>query len=299
MPGCLKRIKGKDLYILAVGICIAQYISNVIMCAFYISIQDLAYDSRINYGAIGRDTHNNIGSIMLCCAVKPIQDVFFAAPETLEVIFVTKLDDRFVGGFRRGRHNRPFNGRHIAQSVQYMPQHGTVAYRGKHFARHRGEIAEEAAVLAALGSGKLATYITDFPTAAVVEHPQIICSPHLGASTSESEEQCARMAVSQLKAYLEYGTVGRSVNFPTAESIPAANVHTRLIMINRDVPGMIGFASQTIGASGINIASYLNESNGVIGYNIIDLENGISDEVLALIEGHPGVIRTRTIRYHN
>lgn len=161
----------------------------------------------------------------------------------------------------------------------------------------RGEIVEEPAILAALDSGKLATYITDFPTAAVVKHPQIICSPHLGASTSESEEQCARMAVGQLKAYLEYGTVGRSVNFPTAESIPAANVHTRLIMINQDIPGMIGFASQTIGSHGINIASYHNESNGVIGYNIIDMESGISDEVLALIEEHPGVIRTRTINY--
>jgi D-3-phosphoglycerate dehydrogenase len=68
-------------------------------------------------------------------------------------------------------------------------------------------------------------------------------------------------------------------------------------MINRDVPGMIGFASQTIGASGINIASYLNESNGVIGYNIIDLESGIPDKVLALIREHPGVIRTRTINF--
>ncbi|MCK4837544.1 MAG: phosphoglycerate dehydrogenase [Desulfobulbaceae bacterium] len=161
----------------------------------------------------------------------------------------------------------------------------------------RGEIVAEEAALAALGSGKLVTYITDFPTAPLVEHPQVICSPHLGASTSESEEQCARMAVSQLKAYLEYGSVGRSVNFPTAESIPAANVHTRLIMINKDVPGMIGFASQTIGASGINIASYHNESNGVIGYNIIDLESTIPDEVLALIEEHPGVIRTRTINF--
>jgi D-3-phosphoglycerate dehydrogenase len=161
----------------------------------------------------------------------------------------------------------------------------------------RGEIVAEEAVLAALAGGKLATYITDFPTAAVVGHPRILCSPHLGASTSESEEQCGRMAVGQLKAYLEYGTVGRSVNFPTVESIPAANVHTRLVMINRDVPGMIGFASQAIGASGINIASYLNESNGVIGYNLIDLESGIPDQVLALIKDHPGVIRLRTINY--
>lgn len=70
-----------------------------------------------------------------------------------------------------------------------------------------------------------------------------------------------------------------------------------LVMINRDVPGMIGFASQTIGAGAINIASYLNESNGVIGYNLIDLESGIPDQVLSLIRDHPGVIRTRTINY--
>ncbi|MEN8142512.1 MAG: phosphoglycerate dehydrogenase [Thermodesulfobacteriota bacterium] len=163
----------------------------------------------------------------------------------------------------------------------------------------RGEIVDEGAVLAALASSRISTYITDFPSPAAVEHPQIICSPHLGASTEESEEQCATMAVRQLMAYLEYGTVGRSVNFPNAESIPAATTHTRLIMINRDVPGMIGFASQTIGASNINIGSYLNESNGVIGYNIIDLESEIPAEVLARIEENPGVIRTRTIRYHS
>jgi D-3-phosphoglycerate dehydrogenase len=163
----------------------------------------------------------------------------------------------------------------------------------------RGEIVDEEAALAALANGRITTYITDFPTPAAVENPQVICSPHLGASTEESEEQCATMAVRQLMAYLEYGTVGRSVNFPNVESIPAATTHTRLIMINRDVPGMIGFASQTIGASNINIGSYLNESNGVIGYNIIDLESEIPTEVLARIEENPGVIRTRTIRYQN
>jgi D-3-phosphoglycerate dehydrogenase len=79
--------------------------------------------------------------------------------------------------------------------------------------------------------------------------------------------------------------------------VPAANVHTRFIMINRDIPGMIGFASHAIGAMGINIASYLNESNGTIGYNIIDLESGIPQSLVAEIEANPGVIRTRTISF--
>jgi len=161
----------------------------------------------------------------------------------------------------------------------------------------RGEVVVNEDVLAALDSGKLGCYITDFPSAALIGHPKVITSPHIGASTEESEEHCAIMAVKELGEYLEHGSVTHSVNFPTAESIPGGTVHTRLIMINRDKPGMIGFASQTIGSHGINIASYLNESNGLIGYNIIDLEDEISAEVLDLIEAHSDVIRTRIIYY--
>jgi D-3-phosphoglycerate dehydrogenase len=161
----------------------------------------------------------------------------------------------------------------------------------------RGPLVDEAAVLDALDSGQLDSYLTDFPSAAMLRHPKIISSPHLGASTEESEEQCACMAVQELRDYLEYGTVSHSVNFPTIESIPSDNVHTRLIMINRDVPGMIGFASQKIGAHGINISSYLNESNGTIGYNIIDLESPIPDNVIQGINAHEDVIRTRTIDF--
>jgi D-3-phosphoglycerate dehydrogenase len=163
----------------------------------------------------------------------------------------------------------------------------------------RGPLVDDKAVLEALESDRLACYVTDFPTAEMLRHPKIITSPHLGASTEESEEQCACMAVQEIKAYLEYGTITHSVNFPTVESIPSDNVHTRLIMINRDVPGMIGFASQTIGSRGINISSYLNESNGTVGYNIIDLESPISDDVLKEIMDHKDVIRVRTIIFAN
>jgi D-3-phosphoglycerate dehydrogenase len=103
------------------------------------------------------------------------------------------------------------------------------------------------------------------------------------------------MAARELRAYLEYGTVTHSVNFPTIESIPSDEVHTRLIMINRDIPGMIGFASQKLGANGINISSYLNESNGIIGYNIIDLESPVPEDIVEEITAHKDVIRTRAI----
>lgn len=159
----------------------------------------------------------------------------------------------------------------------------------------RGAIVDECAVLEALDASELGGYITDFPSPAMLHHPKVLFSPHLGASTEESEEQCATMAVNELKGYLECGNVTHSVNFPTVESIPSDKVHTRLIVINRDVPGMIGFASQTIGTANINIASYLNESNGTIGYNIIDVEAEPPATLVDHLLSHTDVIRVRAI----
>ncbi len=161
----------------------------------------------------------------------------------------------------------------------------------------RGPIVDEDAVLAALTDGRLQGHITDFPSEKLIGHDRILVSPHLGASTSESEENCAVMAVRELKNYLEYGNITHSVNFPNVENIPTVWVHTRLIMINRDEPGMIGLATNILGRHKINIMSYTNESNGTIGYNIIDCEGPVPPEVCREIEGHEGVIRTRVISF--
>ena len=161
----------------------------------------------------------------------------------------------------------------------------------------RGPIIDEKAVLENLDSGNLDGYLTDFPSAALVAHPKVLASPHLGASTEESEENCATMAVKELIDYMEYGNITNSVNFPDVESIPGGNVHTRLIMINRDIPGMIGYATRLLGENHINIISYVNESNGNVGYNIIDLETSVPYQLVAEIEANPDVIRTRTISY--
>jgi D-3-phosphoglycerate dehydrogenase len=150
-------------------------------------------------------------------------------------------------------------------------------------------------VLAALDSGQLAGYLSDFPTEKLLGHEKVLFTPHLGASTSESEEHCTAMAVQELKNYLQYGTVTHSVNFPNAESIPAAGSSSRLIMINRDIPGMIGLVSNILGRHGLNIMSYTNKSNGTLGYNIIDTETPVSPEVRREIEAVAGVIRVRVI----
>ena len=159
----------------------------------------------------------------------------------------------------------------------------------------RGPVVDEEALLAALASGRLGGYITDFPSARLIGHARVLSSPHLGASTAESEENCARMAVRELKNYLEYGNIMHSVNFPNAEVTATVQVNTRLIMINRDEPGMIGAVSNILGRHRINIMSYDNKSNGTIGYNIIDCAVPVPPAVQAEVEAQDGVLRTRII----
>ncbi len=159
----------------------------------------------------------------------------------------------------------------------------------------RGPIVEEQAVIDALDSGYLDAYLCDFPTPALVKHKKVLTTPHLGASTSESEENCATMAVKELSNYLKYGNVEHSVNFPNIESTPSDKVQSRLIVINRDMPGMIAFVSNIFAQNTINIASYLNQSNGTVGYNIIDVESEIPPVVVNEIRKNQDVIRTRVI----
>ncbi len=159
----------------------------------------------------------------------------------------------------------------------------------------RGPIVDEQAVIEALDSGCLEAYLCDFPSPALVRHSKVLATPHLGASTSESEENCATMAVKEISSYLKYGNVENSVNFPNIESTPSDKIHSRLIVINRDVPGMIAFVSNIFGQNRVNIASYLNQSNGTVGYNIIDVETGIDPMIVKEIEKNQDVIRTRVI----
>lgn len=159
----------------------------------------------------------------------------------------------------------------------------------------RGPIVDEQAVIEALDSGYLEAYLCDFPSPALVGHAKVLATPHLGASTSESEENCATMAVKEISSYLKYGNVVHSVNFPNIESTPSDKVHSRLIVINKDVPGMIAFVSNIFADNEVNIASYLNQSNGKVGYNIIDVESAIPGLVIEYIEKNSDVIRTRVI----
>jgi D-3-phosphoglycerate dehydrogenase len=161
----------------------------------------------------------------------------------------------------------------------------------------RGPIVNDNDILELLDSGKISQYVNDFPSNKLLNHEKCICLPHLGASTGEAEENCATMVVEQLKDYLEYGVVNNSVNFPTVLGHPAAGVKTRLVVINRDVPHMIADITKILGDAGLNISSLKNESNGNIGYNLIDLATDVAAEIFSSIEANDNVLKVRVLNF--
>jgi D-3-phosphoglycerate dehydrogenase len=161
----------------------------------------------------------------------------------------------------------------------------------------RGEICDEPAVIAALESKQLGGFLTDFPSPALLGRSDTLCTPHLGASTAESEDTCAVMAVQQLKRFAEEGLITNSVNFPTLIMHRRPETLARVTVVNADVPNMIAAIAGVFGAAGVNIDAMANESNGKVGYNIIDVSTAVPDAVLAALRALPGVIRTRVIPF--
>ncbi len=171
-------------------------------------------------------------------------------------------------------------------------------FKGSHILNFaRNGLVEMDPVYEMLANGTLQGYLSDFPDAKQIQNDKIMCFPHLGASTEEAEENCAVMAVEELKDYIEYGCVRNSVNFPALMDKPHMGIKSRVVVINEDVPNMIAEITKVIGEAGINIASFSNKSNGKIGYNLIDSEATIGDEVIDLLKKLPKVIKVRVIHF--
>lgn len=158
----------------------------------------------------------------------------------------------------------------------------------------RGGLVNNADLKAALADGTVAAYVTDFPDEDLLDEPNVLPVPHLGASTPEAEDNCASMAVKQVRDYLEYGNITNSVNFPECKMTPSSN--NRILVANRNVPNMVGQITTILAESRINIVDMLNRSRGELAHNIIDCENGVPEEVLEKIFNIEGVIMTRLIR---
>jgi D-3-phosphoglycerate dehydrogenase len=157
----------------------------------------------------------------------------------------------------------------------------------------RGGLVNEADIISALNSEKLAGYITDFPSAELLACRRAICVPHLGASTPEAEDNCAVMAVKQLMDYLETGGIRNSVNFPRCRLEQRAPY--RLLVANRNIPNMVGQITTILAAANINITDLINHHLDEFAYNIIDTEQQISAPVLEQLQQVDGIIRVRLV----
>ncbi|MDR2631369.1 MAG: phosphoglycerate dehydrogenase [Spirochaetaceae bacterium] len=157
----------------------------------------------------------------------------------------------------------------------------------------RGGLVNEAEIIEALASEKLGGYVTDFPSAELLACKRAICIPHLGASTPEAEDNCAVMAVHQLMDFLESGAIKNSVNFPRCRLEQRAPC--RLLVVNRNIPNMVGQITTILAGSGINITDLINHHRDEYAYNIIDTEQRIPPGALEQLEKVEGIIRIRTI----
>ncbi|MFA7505707.1 MAG: phosphoglycerate dehydrogenase [Burkholderiaceae bacterium] len=155
----------------------------------------------------------------------------------------------------------------------------------------REGIVDDAAAISALDSGQLARYVCDFPNRTINGHPRTVALPHLGASTTEAEDNCASMVAEQLRDYLENGNVRNSVNFPLAV-MPRSN-SWRLGIVNANVPNMLGQISTAMADAGLNIDEMLNKSRGDIAYTIVDSSQPVPDSVIARLRAIDGVLRVR------
>ncbi len=157
----------------------------------------------------------------------------------------------------------------------------------------RGGLVSNKDLLEAISDGTVACYVTDFPEDELLGIDEIITIPHLGASTPESEENCAVMAVNQISDYLETGMIKNSVNFPDCDMLPTDK--TRIITVHRNIPSMIGQMTTILAANKINIADMLTRHKDTIGYNVIDIEGDLSEDVVDKIRAIDGVKTVRVI----
>jgi D-3-phosphoglycerate dehydrogenase len=159
----------------------------------------------------------------------------------------------------------------------------------------RGGLVNHKDLAEAIASGKVARYITDFPDEETLKMDKVISIPHLGASTEESETNCAVMAVDQIREYLENGNIVNAVNFPVAEM--ERNGGCRIIVANKNIPNMVSQISALLATEGFNIANMLNRNKAEIAYNIIDIDRKHADPAIAdKIAAINGVIMVRIIQ---
>jgi D-3-phosphoglycerate dehydrogenase / 2-oxoglutarate reductase len=157
----------------------------------------------------------------------------------------------------------------------------------------RDEIVDDNAAAEALRAHRLKYYLCDFPSAPLLREPGVVALPHLGASTAEAEENCAIMAVDQLRAFLEHGSIGNAVNFPNVEMLRESPY--RVAIANANVPNMLGQISTAMARAGLNIHNMVNKSRGEMAYTLVDVDSPIPPPLVDTLSAIDGVLSVRAI----
>jgi D-3-phosphoglycerate dehydrogenase len=156
----------------------------------------------------------------------------------------------------------------------------------------RGELVDTASILSALESGKVSAYVVDFPSDEVLGVKNVIAIPHLGASTPESEDNCAMMAALELIDFIENGNIKNSVNYPDAEMSASG---TKICIMHKNIPAVISHITTALGNAGINIENMLNKSKKDYAYTMIDAAGAITDEIVSKLTAIDNIIKVRVI----
>jgi len=159
----------------------------------------------------------------------------------------------------------------------------------------RDLLVDEQAVVEALAAGKLGKYVSDFANPVTAGKPGCIVTPHLGASTEEAEDNCAKMAVLQLKDYLENGNIKNSVNYPACD-MGVCNKAGRVAILHKNISNMIGRFTSVFGEAGVNISDMTNKSRGEVAYTMLDIEASATAEIIDKISAIDGVFRVRVVK---
>lgn len=159
----------------------------------------------------------------------------------------------------------------------------------------RGALVSNEDVKVALESGKLACYVTDFPDGELLNMDNVIGIPHLGASTAESEENCARMAVRQIKEFLENGNIVNSVNYPDCY-MGVSSTPARIGITHKNIPNMVGQITSVMAKDNINIGDMLNKSKGAFAYTLLDVDSAVSQSILDELSSIDGILKVRVIK---
>ena len=159
----------------------------------------------------------------------------------------------------------------------------------------RDLLVDDDAMAEALAGGKVARYVTDFPNGKTAGEPGCIAIPHLGASTEESEDNCAKMAVREMMDYLENGNITHSVNYPDC-NMGVCTAAGRIAILHGNIPNSLSRFTAAVAGEGVNIAGLMNRSRGPVAYTLLDLDHRPSEQAIETIRNLEGVYRVRVIR---